>query len=453
MEDFEKKKIEEESPKEPPITEDIPSPSAEETAEPTNEATEVSEAPQTELAESEPAELPQKEEPPKLYTYNWDYGKPPKKKKNSALIYAIVMTAAFLLAFTTLFVMLIIGALDKTDVSNFPDTSEPQVVIKKQENTIYVKEYDPSSGVLTTQEAYSKCLPSVVSISVVTTDNKGAIGSGFIISEDGYIVTANHVIADARSIRVILSDNSSYNASVVDGNDFTDIAVLKIEAKGLSPIEIGRSSDLLIGDSVLAIGTPASIDYAGSLATGHVSYQNRVLKIYKSDKQSVEKKFKLIQTNALVNPGNSGCPLINEYGEAVGIVTMKLNSEYFEGMCFAIPLDAAMPIINAMMTGENYDDLLSAVAYYPAGIGINLSTVTVNGTFGLKIASFTSNSYDVASKLKVGDIITKIDGKAFNATADVALILDEYAPGDTVDLTFYRDGQYMTVPVTLGHQN
>ena len=144
--------------------------------------------------------------------------------------------------------------------------------------------------------------------------------------------------------------------------------------------------------------------------------------------------------------------MINEYGEAIGIVTMKLNSEYFEGMCFAIPLDAAMPIVNAMIAGEDYDHLLSAVAYKPAVIGVGFSTVNIqsSGEFGLKIGAFSDSSYDAASKLKIGDIITKIDGRSFNATADLSRILDELAPGETVNVTIYRDGQYMTIPVILG---
>ncbi|MBO5682855.1 MAG: trypsin-like peptidase domain-containing protein [Clostridia bacterium] len=449
MEDFEKNNTDGEEIKETPGTEDIPSPMPEEENE--VEAPEACEEATTEVVTAEPAEPPV-EEAPRVYTYSWDYAKPQKKKKNSALIYAIVMTAAFLLAFTTLFVLLIIGALDKTDAAKYPDIPESSVIIEKTENTVYVKEYDPASGVLTTQEAYSKCRPSVVSISVVTTENTAGVGSGFIISEDGYIVTANHVVENTTQVRVILSDGISYPAEIIDGNEFTDIAVIKINATGLTPIKIGKSSDLLVGDNVMAIGTPASLDYAGTLATGHVSYLDRIFKIYKTGTTTIEKKMKLIQTNALVNPGNSGCPLINEYGEAIGIVTMKLNSEYYEGMCFAIPLDAAMPIVNAMIAGEDYDHLLSAVAYAPAVIGIGFSTVNIqsSGEFGLKITSFTASSYDVASKLKLGDIIVKLDGQAFNASGDVSLILDRFAPGDTLNITVYRDGQYMTIPVTLG---
>ena len=291
----------------------------------------------------------------------------------------------------------------------------------------------------------------MVSISVGTSEGAAGVGSGFIISEDGYIVTANHVVDGMTSISVILSDGRFYEAKVIDGNDFTDIALIKIEEEGLTPIKIGSSSELLVGDTVVAIGTPASLNFAGSLATGHVSYQNRVFKLSDGN-GGVEKKMTLIQTNALVNPGNSGCPLINEYGEAVGIVTMKLNSNYYEGMCFAIPLDAAMPIIEAMRDGKDYTVLLGAISQYPAKLGVQISVTTVpeTGEFGLKIEQFTENTYDAARKLKVGDIITHLNGVKFNSSSELSMLLDKCSPGETVSVTYYRDGQYQEIYVRLG---
>ena len=407
--------------------------------------------------QEEPADLPTELDTDlptaDIPAYRWDFSASPEvqkeaKKRRAALIYAAVMTGAFLISFAVLLILLLTNLF--TADSTYSDNDIPTVETK--ERIVYVREFDSESGILTTQEIYDKCLPSVVSISV-STDSGSGIGSGFIISEDGYIVTANHVINDAKTVNVILSNNKTYAAKVVDGNEFTDVALIKIDVDGLTPIEIGSSSDLLVGDNVVAIGTPASVNFAGSLATGHVSYQNRIFKITDGN-GGVEKQMKLIQTNALVNPGNSGCPLINEYGEAVGIVTMKLNSSYYEGMCFAIPLDSAMPIIEAMRDGEEYSHLLGAISTYPAKLGVQIATtpVTIPGTndFGLKIEKFTSNTYDISTKLKVGDVITHIGGVKFNSSAELSLILDQYAPGDTVGVTFYRNGQYQTVYVMLG---
>ena len=397
---------------------------------------------------AEAAELPVADAP----AYHWDFSASPelqteRKKRRSALIYAGVMTGAFLISFAVLLVLLLTNSFMLADsVQGDANISAGPV----SERIVYVREYDSESGVLTTQEIYDKCLPSVVSISV-SKDGGSGTGSGFIISEDGYIVTANHVIENATAINIILSDSNVYSARVIDGNDFTDVALIKIDATGLTPIQIGSSSDLLVGDNVVAIGTPASLNFAGSLAAGHVSYQNRIFKISDGN-GGVEKKMTLIQTNALVNPGNSGCPLINEYGEAVGIVTMKLNSTYYEGMCFAIPLDAAMPIIEAMRDGEPYSHLLSAISSYPAKIGITTRNTTVPGTeeFGIKIEGFTANNYDSVTKMKAGDIITHINGVKIDSSAEFSLLLDKCKPGDKISITFYRDGQYQTVYVTLG---
>ena len=415
------------------------------------EVTEVTEAfeasEQAELAAAQSSNVPTADIP----AYRWDFSATPEvkkaeKKRRSAILYAAIMTGAFLVSFAVLLVLLLTNAFSADDVTY--DSSLPTAPAK--ERIVYVREYDPEGGVLTTQEIYSKCLPSVVSISVSTDEGSG-VGSGFIISEDGYIVTANHVISSAKTVNVILSDYKTYPAKVIDGNEFTDVALIKIDAEDLTPIAIGSSSDLLVGDSVVAIGTPASVNFAGSLAAGHVSYQNRIFKIADGN-GGVEKQMTLIQTNALVNPGNSGCPLINEYGEAVGIVTMKLNSSYYEGMCFAIPLDAAMPIIEAMRDGEEYSHLLGAISNYPAKLGVQIAATTVPGTdsFGLKIEKFTANSYDIVSKLKTGDIITHLDGVKFNSSAELSLLLDQHVPGDRVSVTFYRNGQYQTVYVTLG---
>ena len=387
--------------------------------------------------------------------YRWDYGeqtdavrkKKQDKTRKSAIIYVSVITGIFMVAFTALVVLLILNrfvfagpiAPDTPDLSSHSVTSE---------RVVYVREYDSESGVLTTQEIYDKCLPSVVSISVYSEDS-AAIGSGFIISEDGYIVTANHVVQDMTRIRVILSNEESYEAKLIGGNEFTDLALIKIEKTRLTPIKIGRSSDLLVGDNVVAIGTPASIDFAGSLAEGNVSYKDRILKIYDDD-GVVQKKMTLLQTNALVNPGNSGCPLINEYGEAVGIVTMKMNSTYYEGMCFAIPIDTAMPIINAMKNGQNYDSLLSAISRYPAKLGITAKNVVMNnGVYGVRIESFASTSYDISSKMKKDDIIVSINSTPVATVEDIGRVLDKYNPGDTVNITFYRSEQKMTVSVKL----
>ena len=389
-----------------------------------------------------------------MYHWNYEqsrveYEKDKKKKaKNGALVYAVVVSAAFIICFAALIFLLLFNNNFSKDPAGSPSDSES--LVRVEERIVYVREYDKESGVLTTQEIYDKCLPSVVSL-LVSDGTKSGTGSGFIITADGYIATANHVVQGMSTIKAILHNGEIYDAEIIDGNDYTDIALIKINKNGLTPIKIGSSDKLLVGDDVVAIGTPVSIDFSGSLAHGAVSYKNRMLKIYNEAGSAVEKKMILIQTNALVNPGNSGCPLINEYGEVIGIVTMKLNSTYYEGMCFAIPIDSAMPIIEAMKKGENYDALLSAVSVSPAVLGITGQNVQISssGAYGVKIESFSSSDYDAASKLKVDDVITHIDGVAVSSITELRLVLDTKLPDQVISVTFYRSGQSMTVNVRL----
>ena len=416
-----------------------------------NTATEAAESLPTELCEAESKEV---SEPKTVYHWNYDESqtydneRTKKKEHNGAKIYAIVISAAFLLCFAALILTLLFDFVF-TPKGEGADGSITETVVKVEERVVYVKEHDGTT--LTTQEIYNKCLPSTVSI-LVSDGLQTGTGSGFFISKDGYIATANHVIEDMNSVKVILSNGQMYEAKVVDGNEYTDIAVIKIEKNDCPAIAIGKSSKLLVGDDVVAIGTPASTDFAGSMAKGSVSYKNRMLKIYNNAGTAIEKKMCLIQTDALVNPGNSGCPLINEYGEAVGIVTMKLNSTYYEGMCFAIPMDAAMPIINAMIEGKDYEVLLAAVSTKPAVLGISGENVqiTADGVYGVKVSGFSANTYDAYAKLKVGDVITEIDGIKVASITEMRLILDKKLPSETIAVTFYRDGQYMTVNVVLG---
>ncbi len=398
------------------------------------------------------------DEPKTVYCWNYDESlnaEVEKKKKSGsrgAVIYATVISVAFLVCFAALVLTLLFDSTFINRGDGQSASAPTETVVRVEERVVYVKEYDSESGVLTAQQIYDKCLPSTVSIIVSDGSTSQGTGSGFFITEDGYIATANHVIDGMSEIMVVMSNGETYNAEVIDGNEYTDIAVIKIDRKNCTPIAIGSSNALLVGDDVVAIGTPASIDFAGSLVKGSVSYKNRLLKIYNETGTAVEKKMCLIQTDALVNPGNSGCPLINDKGEFVGIITMKLNSNYYEAMCFAIPSDAAMPIINAMIKGESYEALLGKISTKPAVLGISGENVKITngGVYGVKITAFTSTDYDICTKLQVGDVITKIDGVAVTSITEIRLILDKKLPGESIVITFYRDGQYQNATVVLG---
>lgn len=403
-------------------------------------------------SKTEEEEKPVSAEEAKEPIYHWNYEshqeavkkKGREKRKNGAFIYAVVMTCAFITAFAILAVLLLTN--DFAVYENYESNGSEKTV----EKVVYVRDNTNGEGALSTQEIYTSVLPSVVSISVYS-DTGSAIGSGFITTSDGYIVTANHVVDGMSKITVILNSGEKYDATLVGGNAFTDLALLKIDATGLPAAKLGSSEKLLVGDKVFAIGTPAALEYAGSMTEGIVSYNGRVVDVY-NDSGAVEKKMTLIQTDALVNPGNSGCPLINAYGEIVGIVTMKLNSTYYDAICFAIPTDSAMPIINAMKDGSDYSELLSAVSRYPAKLGISAKDVALSGQniYGVEISAFASTEYDISKKMKIGDVIVKIDDTAVTCIQDISDMLDKYEPGDTIKISFYRSSQLMSVNVVLG---
>ena len=240
-----------------------------------------------------------------------------------------------------------------------PDSSKSSV-----ENVLSVSDPDASassSEELTVKQIADKCLKSSVGILVEKQQyyfgasyTSAGVGSGFILSEDGYIATNNHVVSGATKITVVLNDGTEYEAELVGADSITDVAVVKIDAEGLPVMERGNSDDAEIGDLVVAIGTPASIELAGTVTDGIISAVDRKIDIT-DDYGRVVKTMTLIQTNAVINPGNSGGPLINSRGQVIGINTLKLTDEY-EGIGFAIPINGAISIMNQLIADGTVTD-------------------------------------------------------------------------------------------------
>lgn len=353
----------------------------------------------------------------------------------------LVMSASLLLAF-----LLMIGALcsfPREPIADEQMHEEPDG--EAADKVVFVDRFTDGAGALSTPELYHRCISSVVSISVHDGKNHG-VGSGFVLREDGYIATAYHVVAEMPKIEVIMADESRYEASLVGGDALTDLALLKIEATGLAPVTFGSSSEILAGERVVAIGTPASLDYAGSVSSGEVSYTLRTVKIYGEDR-TLEKKMKLIQTNAPVNPGNSGCPLFDGYGRVVGMITMKLGSS-FSGMGFAIPSDGAIGILEAMRTGQALnDEVLAAVSVRAASLGIVGEACSLDGAYGVRVTGYQAPMDQPI--LWMDDVILTIDEHAVTRMADIDQVLSAYEPRDTVKVTVLRHGQRLLFEVVL----
>lgn len=301
---------------------------------------------------------------------------------------------------------------------------------------------------LTASEIYATYASSTVGITTEVTTNffgyettTPASGSGFIVSADGYVVTNFHVIESSSSISVSLYNGEVYPATVVGYDESSDIAVLKIEAEGLSPVILGDSSLLNVGDQVLAIGNPLG-ELTFSLTSGTVSAVDREVTLYNSS-------MNLIQTDCAINSGNSGGALFNMYGEVIGITNAKYSSSgdglSIDNIAFAIPINSVKDVITSII--ENG----CVVKPY---IGVMVSDVSetyleMGIPEGALIASLTEDGPAEKAGLKVNDIITAINGNPISGYADLKKAIAESEIGDFLTLTIYRKGETTTVSVEV----
>jgi serine protease Do len=269
-------------------------------------------------------------------------------------------------------------------------------------------------------------------------------GSGVIISADGYIMTCAHVISGASNITVSIGDDD-YTATVIGEDDDSDIAIIKIDATGLTPAVMGDSDALAVGEEVVAVGNPLG-ELGGTVTNGIISALNRNV--------SVEgKNMSLIQTNASVSPGNSGGGLFNMAGELIGIVNAKSSDEDAEGLGFAIPINGAMEIAQDLL--EN-----GYVTGRPA-LGITVYAVSDSTTaqqlgvssYGVYIVSVDEGSGAAKAGLQAGDRIVSVESIEVTTTDDLTNVIQEHAVGDTLSLTVARNGQILSFEVTLGEKS
>ena len=292
--------------------------------------------------------------------------------------------------------------------------------------------------------------PSVVGVVIkhsfndsIFSEQEAGSGSGIIISSDGYIVTNSHVIEGASAIYVVLNNGENYSARVVGMDTKTDIAVIKIDAKNLAKAELGKSSDLKVGELAVAIGNPLGLEFQGSVTAGVISALDRSMEVD-------GRKYTLVQTDAAINPGNSGGPLVNKYGYVIGINTVKISSSATEGMGFAIPIDIALPIIEELIE-KGY------VSGRPQ-IGIEIMNITeamsmqYNVPVGVYVVNVVFGSAAEKAGIKSGDIIIKADGISVSTAEMLNDVKDKYKVGDTLTLTIVREGITIDVDVNLGEE-
>lgn len=403
--------------------------------------------------------VPKKDEAKNEWSFN-DYG--PIEKKRSAVIegevkakknggikaLAIIMSVLFVLS-----VSCFLGYVVWDNANDNKDNGKPNENVTNGEQnetnspsleiTDTPKQEDEASetGMISGREIYKKVAPTVVGIAVYT-KNSGFYellgqGSGVVMSEDGYIITNAHVVTDTSDtydvakIEVIMSDGETYVAQLIGADRQTDLAVIKINAEGLKYAEFGDSDELMVGDDVYVIGNPSGLKYAGSMTDGVVSALKR--DVYMSQLGST---MEYIQTSAAINSGNSGGAFINSFGQVVGITSAKISRVGFEGIGFAIPINNAKPIIDSIIENGYVRGRVK--------IGIMFQTTSealskLNGVpYGIRVVDIMTNSDAYNKDIKIGDIITEIDGVKVYDSETISSALEGKKPGDTITMKVFR---------------
>ena len=395
--------------------------------------------------------------PPPAGPQNTAPAAPKKPKKNAGKavksIVALVLAAA--MGFAGGFVGAKFGGSGKVVIQQVAPSSTADSASGSDSS---ITAASSSGSSLTTEQVADLVSPSVV---VITTEQvvysqwswygqnqvESGAGSGVIISSDGYILTCAHVVDGASTITVTIGDKD-YTATLVGEDTTSDIAVIKIDADGLTPATVGNSDSLKVGQSVMAVGNPLG-ELGGTVTGGMISALNRSVTIQGSSSVNT---MSLIQMDASVSPGNSGGGLFNMNGELVGIVNAKSSSSDAEGLGFAIPINDAIKVAqelleNGYVTGRPY----LGITYLAVTDAQTASQLGVNA-YGVYVVEVVKGGPAEKAGLQAGDRIVSVDGTEIASKDDLGTLMQKHAAGDTLSITIARDGQMQTVNVTLGEK-
>lgn len=396
-----------------------------------------------------------------VHEYSYYPENAPKKKKSKALkriaAVAIGIVCVVAIGATSIFGYTLItgkNAFSKGDddsssasdtVAAVGDNTDEEATDSEPEITREIPTLEQLAALenaLPLPEIVNKVSPSVVGVSSILNGGTSS-GTGFVISEDGYIVTNYHVIEGANAVSVSLlsaEDGEEIPAEIIGGDKQTDIAVLKIDKTDCVPVTLGKSTELIVGELAITIGNPLGSELSGTVTAGIISALNRKLTIE-------GREMNLIQTDASINSGNSGGPLINSYGQVVGITSAKVSTIYGEGLGFAIPIDEALPIIKDLIehgyvkgrpivgiTGETISEVYAQ--YYDIPSGFIVRELVKDGP---------------AEKagVQIGDIVIGIEGTLIESMDEFNEIKKNYKAGDTITISVYRDEKIVDLEVTL----
>ena len=336
------------------------------------------------------------------------------------------------------------------DNNSLADSVNSQATCSNCNNTVIVDGDSLSAAVEKTFNA------SVMIRNYVNTTLSGS-GSGFIYKMDSkyaYVMTNHHVVSGGNKWTVITNTDEEVEAKLLGSDEYLDLAVLRVEKKNyMGAVTIGNSSNIKLGDTVFTIGAPVGYQYRGTVTNGIISGLNRLVEVSVKSSSSGDWVMEVIQTNAAVNPGNSGGPLVNINGEVIGVISMKLVEISIEGMGFAIPIDYAMKYIDYLENGKKIERPLLGVTMINVSETYSLwrngISIPEGVSEGVVIASVAEKSGASKSDLQKGDIIVEIDGTKTKNSAYLKYLLFKHNPGDTVTITYNRDNKILKTNIKL----
>lgn len=318
----------------------------------------------------------------------------------------------------------------------------------KSEETVDKQNKKTIDSVVKTVVGISKLQQNGNSIFLDNSEEKLGLGSGIILTDNGYILTNQHVCGDKYSnCYVTLENGDIYNGSVLWSDSNIDLAIIKIAANNLNYIELGDSDNISLAEEVFAVGNPIGIEFQRTVTKGIISGINRTIKIEENNQGSYMED--LIQTDATINEGNSGGPLVNKNGELIGINTVKITDA--EGIGFAVPVNIVKPILEKLVkTGKFEEAYLGIYGYDKEVIPYLNSNLEINS--GVYVATILSDGPLFNKELQIGDIISKIDGIQINKMNDLKKYIYTKNPKDKVKLTIERAGKELEIEVELGYK-
>lgn len=359
-----------------------------------------------------------------------------KRGAIGALVYAIIMTALFAVCFAILAALLITGYGNEEEVTDKPQQS---VII------------DTSS------------LPNLIDSvkgSVVTVYTDKGFGTGFVYTDDGYIITNYHVIDGTKSIKVICADGRELEAQLIDGDELSDVAVIYVKNLGIPKLPVGDSDTLRVGEDVIAIGTPNDVEYAGTVTKGIISGVKRQVRVYE-EAGYLSKTMEMIQTDTTLNHGNSGGPLLNMRGEVVGINTMKYYaSDAGDTLYFSIQINDAVAIADDIIEDGKYSGnkgsatqgvqlgIQGGTVYKGVETQVAVGVVITPEVDGVYISAVTEG-YPAHGKIEANDIIVSFGGVKTETIEELRAELFKHKVGDTVTVEVWRNGEIISVDITL----